>query len=30
MDARQAEETRYDGTVAIWYGSHFENTGSHD
>ena len=30
MDARKAEETRYDGTVAIWYGSHFENTGSHD
>lgn len=30
MDARKAEDTRYDGTVAIWYGSHFENTGSHD
>ena len=30
MDARQAEETRYNGTVAIWYGSHFESTGSHD
>ena len=30
MDASMAEKTRYDGAVAIWYGSHFENTGSHD
>ena len=30
MDERKAEATRYDGTVAIWYGSHFENTGRHD
>jgi hypothetical protein len=30
MDASRAEKTRYDGTVAIWYGSHFEDTASHD
>ena len=30
MDASKAEKARYDGTVAIWYGSHFENTASHD
>jgi hypothetical protein len=30
MDARMAERTRYEGTVAIWYGSHFEDTASHD
>jgi hypothetical protein len=30
MDATTAEKTRYDGTVAIWYGSHFEDTDLHD
>ncbi len=30
MDATKAEKTRYDGTVAIWYGSHFEDTATHD
>jgi glycoprotein endo-alpha-1,2-mannosidase len=30
MDASAAEKTRYDGTVAIWYGSHFEDTATHD
>ena len=30
MNADTAEKTRYDGTVAIWYGSHFEDTASHD
>ena len=30
MDASKAEKTRYNGTVAIWYGSHFEDTASHD
>jgi hypothetical protein len=30
MDASQAERTRYEGAVAIWYGTHFEDTGTHD
>ena len=30
MDAGAAERTRYQGTVAIWYGSHFEDTAKHD
>ena len=30
MDAGTAEKIRYSGTVAIWYGSHFEDTASHD
>jgi len=30
MDADQAQKTRYIGTVAIWYGSHFEDTPAHD
>jgi len=30
MDAGKAEKTHYDGTVAILYGSHFEDTASHD
>lgn len=30
MDAAKAEKTRYDGTVAICYFSHFEDTASHD
>jgi hypothetical protein len=30
MDANKAETTRYEGTVAIWYGSHFEDTAMHD
>jgi hypothetical protein len=30
MDASTAEKTRYDGTVAIAYFSHFEDTASHD
>jgi hypothetical protein len=30
MDASKAEKTRYDGTVAICYFSHFEDTASHD
>ena len=30
MDAVAAEKTRYQGQVAIWYGSHFEDTASHD
>jgi hypothetical protein len=30
MDASAAEKTRYDGTVAIAYFSHFEDTASHD
>lgn len=30
MDANQAETSRYNGTVAIWYGSHFEDTAMHD
>jgi hypothetical protein len=30
MDAGKAEKNRYDGTVAIWYGSHFEDSASHD
>lgn len=29
-DAGAAAQTRYQGTVAIWYGSHFEDTASHD
>jgi hypothetical protein len=30
MDVRAAEATRYDGAVAIWYGSHFEDSALHD
>ncbi len=30
MDAAAAEKTRYKGDVAIWYGSHFEDTDTHD
>ncbi len=30
MDAGAAAKTRYQGKVAIWYGSHFEDTASHD
>jgi glycoprotein endo-alpha-1,2-mannosidase len=30
LDVRSAEKTRYQGKVAIWYGSHFEDTASHD
>ena len=30
MDASTAAKTRYNGTVAIAYFSHFEDTGSHD
>jgi hypothetical protein len=30
MDASMAEKTRYNGTVAIFYASHFEDTASHD
>jgi hypothetical protein len=30
MDVSQAERTRYGGTVAICYFSHFEDTASHD
>jgi hypothetical protein len=30
MDASQAEKTRYDGTVAIFYCTHFEDTAAHD
>ncbi len=30
MDPKAAEKTRYQGSVAIWYGSHFEATGMHD
>jgi hypothetical protein len=30
MDASAAEKTRYDGTVAIFYCTHFENTAAHD
>jgi hypothetical protein len=30
MDAAKAEKTRYDGTVAIAYFSHFEDTAIHD
>jgi hypothetical protein len=30
MDAGAAAKTRYQGQVAIWYGSHFEDTASHD
>ena len=30
MDAGAAARTRYQGQVAIWYGSHFEDTASHD
>jgi hypothetical protein len=30
LDASLAEKTRYDGMVAIWYGSHFEDSASHD
>jgi len=30
MDADTAAKTRYNGDVAIWYGSHFEDTAAHD
>jgi hypothetical protein len=30
MDASKAEKTRYDGTVAIFYCTHFEDTAAHD
>ncbi|MFI5385248.1 MAG: glycoside hydrolase family 99-like domain-containing protein [Fimbriimonadales bacterium] len=30
MDAATAAKTRYNGDVAIWYGSHFEDTAAHD
>ena len=30
MTAAMAEKTRYEGTVAMWYGSHFEGTAIHD
>ena len=30
MDAGKAEKTRYDGTVAIFYCTHFEDTAAHD
>jgi hypothetical protein len=30
MDAGTAGKTRYQGKVAIWYGSHFEDTAIHD
>jgi hypothetical protein len=30
MDASRAAKTRYNGAVAIWYGSHFEDIASHD
>ena len=30
MNAATAEKTRYNGTVAVWYGSHFEDTAIHD
>jgi hypothetical protein len=30
LDAVAAAKTRYQGQVAIWYGSHFEDTASHD
>jgi hypothetical protein len=30
MDAHKAEKTRYNGAVAVWYGSHFENSADHD
>lgn len=30
MDASAAAKARYQGAVAIWYGSHFEDTASHD
>ena len=30
LDASAAERTRYQGTVAIWYGSHFEDSADHD
>jgi hypothetical protein len=29
-DVRSAQKTCYQGKVAIWYGSHFEDTASHD
>jgi len=30
MDAGTAARTRYQGAVAVWYGSHFEDTALHD
>jgi len=30
MSPTAAERTRYEGAVAIWYGSHFETTAMHD
>ncbi|MCC6126278.1 MAG: hypothetical protein IT426_15070 [Pirellulales bacterium] len=30
MTAALAEKTRYEGAVAVWYGSHFEDSISHD
>lgn len=30
MEAGKAAKTRYDGAVAAWYGSHFEDSGKHD
>lgn len=29
-DVKTAEKTRYNGAVAIWYGSHFEDSVAHD
>jgi hypothetical protein len=30
MDLHKAETTRFDGAVAVWYGSHFEDSAKHD
>ncbi len=30
IDAASAAKTRYGGDVAVWYGSHFEDTDAHD
>lgn len=30
MEVSQAGKKRYEGTVAIWYGSHFEDSAKHD